>query len=51
LGTSRSGYANEPEQGKYKDADEMIDFCIRHGIDTRGHCIFWEVEDAIQPWI
>ncbi|XP_020257936.1 uncharacterized protein LOC109834338 isoform X2 [Asparagus officinalis] len=53
FGNELKWYAIEPEQGKYnyKDADEMLDFCKRHGIETRGHCIFWEVEDTIQPWV
>ncbi|XP_072991513.1 endo-1,4-beta-xylanase 1-like isoform X1 [Typha latifolia] len=46
-------YWTEAEQGKlnYRDADEMLDFCRRHGKEVRGHCIFWEVEDAVQTWL
>lgn len=53
FGNELKWYSTEPEQEKYtyKDADEMLDFCNRHGIKTRGHCIFWEVEDAVQPWV
>ncbi|XP_073104293.1 endo-1,4-beta-xylanase 1 isoform X2 [Elaeis guineensis] len=53
FGNELKWYHTEPQQGKlnYKDADEMLDFCQRHGKETRGHCIFWEVEDAVQPWI
>uniref|UniRef100_A0A1D1YIL8 Endo-1,4-beta-xylanase A n=1 Tax=Anthurium amnicola TaxID=1678845 RepID=A0A1D1YIL8_9ARAE len=43
----------EPQRGNfnYADADEMLDFCERHGIETRGHCIFWEVEHNVQSWV
>ncbi|XP_017698435.2 endo-1,4-beta-xylanase 1-like isoform X3 [Phoenix dactylifera] len=53
FGNELKWYHTEPQQGKlnYKDADEMLDFCQRHGKETRGHCIFWEVEDAVQPWV
>lgn len=46
-------YWTEAERGKlnYKDADEMLDLCIKNNIATRGHCIFWGVEDAVQPWV
>lgn len=53
FGNELKWYHTESEQGKfnYVDADEMLEFCKMHGIETRGHCIFWEVKDAIQPWI
>lgn len=43
----------EPNKGdlKYDEADEMVEFCNRHGILMRGHCIMWEVEDAVQDWL
>ncbi|XVF36490.1 hypothetical protein REPUB_Repub19eG0062900 [Reevesia pubescens] len=43
----------EPQQGNfnYKDADELLDFCKNHNLEIRGHCIFWEMEYAIQPWL
>ncbi|KAK8298050.1 hypothetical protein V6Z11_D05G227200 [Gossypium hirsutum] len=43
----------EPQQGNfnYKDADELLDFCKNNNLEVRGHCIFWEVEYAIQPWV
>ncbi|MQM14991.1 hypothetical protein Taro_047925 [Colocasia esculenta] len=53
FGNELKWYHTEPQRGNfnYADADEMLDFCERHGIKTRGHCIFWEVEDAVQPWV
>ncbi|RLN23899.1 uncharacterized protein C2845_PM07G03360 [Panicum miliaceum] len=46
-------YYTEAVQGQvsYADADELIDFCDRHGKPVRGHCIFWAVENAVQPWV
>ncbi|KAF8410277.1 hypothetical protein HHK36_002802 [Tetracentron sinense] len=43
----------EPQQGNfnYKDADELLDLCKSNNIETRGHCIFWEVEYTIQSWV
>ncbi|CAN8305682.1 unnamed protein product [Cochlearia groenlandica] len=53
FGNELKWYWTEAEQGSfnYNDADEMLGFCERYNIETRGHCIFWEVESAIQPWI
>ncbi|KAJ8498258.1 hypothetical protein OPV22_008810 [Ensete ventricosum] len=53
FGNELKWYHTESQQGKfnYKDADELLDFCHKHGKQTRGHCIVWEVEDAIQPWV
>lgn len=46
-------YWTEKEQNKlnYKDADELCDFCARHNIPARGHCILWETEGAVQEWV
>ncbi|KAG6492319.1 endo-1,4-beta-xylanase 1-like [Zingiber officinale] len=46
-------YWTEPQQGSlnYADADELLDLCKKNGIETRGHCIFWEVESAVQGWV
>ncbi|KAK6938017.1 Carbohydrate-binding, CenC-like [Dillenia turbinata] len=43
----------EPEQGNlnYRDADELLDLFKSHNIETRGHCIFWEGENAVQSWV
>ena len=43
----------EPQQRNfnYKDVDELLDFCKNHNLEIRGHCIFWEMEYAIQPWV
>ncbi|XP_050238704.1 endo-1,4-beta-xylanase 1-like [Mercurialis annua] len=43
----------EPQQGKfnYKESDELVDWCKSHNMEIRGHCIFWEMEYAIQSWV
>ncbi|WCJ35619.1 glycosyl hydrolase family 10 protein / carbohydrate-binding domain-containing protein [Euphorbia peplus] len=43
----------EPQQGKvnYKQADELVDWCKSHNMEIRGHCIFWDMEYAIQSWV
>ena len=43
----------EPQQGNfnYKDVDELLDFCKNYNLEIRGHCIFWVMEYAIQPWV
>ncbi|KAG7943426.1 hypothetical protein I3843_15G038100 [Carya illinoinensis] len=53
FGNELKWYWTEPQQGNfnYKDADEMLDLCKKQNIETRGHCIFWEVEGVVQSWI
>lgn len=53
FGNELKWYWTEPQQGNlnYKDADDMLDLCKSHNIETRGHCIFWEVEATVQSWI
>ncbi|XP_050363342.1 endo-1,4-beta-xylanase 1-like isoform X2 [Argentina anserina] len=53
FGNELKWYWTEPQKGNfnYKDADEMVDLCMSHNIDLRGHCIYWEVVDTVQQWI
>ncbi|KOM42189.1 hypothetical protein LR48_Vigan04g238700 [Vigna angularis] len=53
FGNELKWYWTEPQQGNlnYKDADEMLDLCQKNKIDTRGHCIFWEVDGTVQQWV
>ncbi|KAF2324214.1 hypothetical protein GH714_010285 [Hevea brasiliensis] len=53
FGNELKWYWTEAQQGhfNYRDADEMLDMCIKNNIETRGHCIFWEVEDTVQSWV
>ncbi|KAL0645804.1 hypothetical protein Bca4012_044095 [Brassica carinata] len=53
FGNELKWYWTEAERGKlnYQDADDMLDLCIGNNINVRGHCIFWEVESTVQPWV
>ncbi|XP_021888800.1 uncharacterized protein LOC110807838 isoform X2 [Carica papaya] len=53
FGNELKWYWTEAQQGNlnYMDADEMLDLCVNNKIETRGHCIFWEVEAMVQQWI
>lgn len=53
FGNELKWYWTEPQQGNfnYRDADELLDLCKSHNIETRGHCIFWEVQGTVQQWI
>ncbi|KAL7262388.1 hypothetical protein ACSBR1_000713 [Camellia fascicularis] len=53
FGNELKWYWTEPQQGhfNYRDADELLNLCVSHDIETRGHCIFWEVESTVQSWI
>lgn len=46
-------YWTEPQQGNlnYKDADDLLTLCQKYKIQTRGHCIFWEVDGTVQQWV
>lgn len=53
FGNELKWYWTEPQRGNfnYRDADELLNLCVSHNIETRGHCIFWEVESTVQSWI
>ncbi|XP_057975026.1 endo-1,4-beta-xylanase 1-like isoform X2 [Malania oleifera] len=53
FGNELKWYWTEPQQGNfnYRDADELLDLCKSNNIETRGHCIFWEVEYTVQQWV
>lgn len=53
FGNELKWYWTESQQGNlnYRDADEMLDLCQKNNIETRGHCIFWEVEGTVQSWV
>ncbi|XAR48453.1 Endo-1,4-beta-xylanase [Bertholletia excelsa] len=53
FGNELKWYWTEPQRGNfnYRDADELLNFCESHNFETRGHCIFWEVESTVQPWV
>ncbi|WVZ21507.1 hypothetical protein V8G54_008829 [Vigna mungo] len=53
FGNELKWFWTERQQGNldYKDADGMLDLCQKNKIDTRGHCIFWEVDGTVQQWV
>ncbi|KAK4254486.1 hypothetical protein QN277_009864 [Acacia crassicarpa] len=53
FGNELKWYWTEAQQGKfnYKDADDMLALCQKYKIETRGHCIFWEVDGVVQQWV
>ncbi|CAI0464239.1 unnamed protein product [Linum tenue] len=53
FGNELKWYWTESQQGNlnYKDADDLVELCRAHNIDMRGHCIFWDVDGTVQPWI
>ncbi|KAF8681782.1 hypothetical protein HU200_045220 [Digitaria exilis] len=53
FGNELKWYWTEPQRGQvnYSDADDLLRLCSDHGMSVRGHCIFWEVENAVQQWV
>ncbi|KAE8715614.1 Glycosyl hydrolase family 10 protein / carbohydrate-binding domain-containing protein isoform 2 [Hibiscus syriacus] len=53
FGNELKRYWTEPQRGNfnYKDADDVLAFCQDHKIETRGPCIFSEVQSTVQQWI
>ncbi|KAJ4781128.1 hypothetical protein LUZ62_065385 [Rhynchospora pubera] len=53
FGNELKWYWTEAQQGvlNYADADELLDLCNKNNIMVRGHCIFWEVQNAVQTWV
>jgi GH35 family endo-1,4-beta-xylanase len=46
-------YATEVERGRedYAPADALLAFADQNGLAMRGHCLFWEKEEWVQPWL
>ena len=46
-------YANEKERGQedYSHADTLLAFAKQNGLAMRGHCLFWEKQQFVQPWL
>ncbi len=44
---------SERQQGAvdFSSADRIWELCNERGISMRGHCIFWEKEEWVQPWL
>ena len=41
----------EPNVVDYSKADRIWEMCHELNIPMRGHCIFWEKEELIMPWL
>ena len=41
----------EPNKVDYATADKIWDICNELNIPMRGHCIFWEKDEFVQPWL
>lgn len=41
------------QQGQidYSSAERMYEWCSANGLTVRGHCIFWEKREYVQPWV
>jgi GH35 family endo-1,4-beta-xylanase len=46
-------YATEVERGRedYTQADALLAFAEQNGLAMRGHCLFWDKEEFVQPWL
>jgi endo-1,4-beta-xylanase len=44
---------NEPAPGQedYSRADALLAFAVENGLRMRGHCLFWEKQKHVQPWL
>jgi GH35 family endo-1,4-beta-xylanase len=45
--------ATEANQGQltYGPADTIVQFCEANNIKLRGHTVFWDVHQFVQPWV
>ena len=46
-------YATEAERGRedFAPGDALLAFAEQNGLAMRGHCIFWEKHEWVQPWL
>ena len=46
-------YATEVERGRedYSQADALLAFAEQNGLAMRGHCLFWDKDEFVQPWL
>jgi len=46
-------YRNEVAAGQedYSQADALLAFAKQNGLAMRGHCLFWEKQQYVQPWL
>lgn len=41
----------EPGKPDYRGADRILEWCEKHGLAMRGHCIFWAAEHYVPGWV
>ncbi|KAD4586266.1 hypothetical protein E3N88_23867 [Mikania micrantha] len=53
FGNELKWYWTEAQKGNlnYQDADDLLKLCDVNNISVRGHCIFWDVDNAVQDWV
>jgi len=46
-------YHTEREPGRlaWEDAERVLAWCEENGIPMRGHCVYWGIEQFVNPWI
>lgn len=42
--------APAPDNPNYTDADRMLEWCEKNGLEMRGHAIFWGIEQFVMKW-
>ncbi|MHC5057105.1 MAG: endo-1,4-beta-xylanase [Planctomycetota bacterium] len=42
---------NGPGNPDYGPADRMLEWCERHDIRMRGHCVYWGIDKYMQKWL
>jgi GH35 family endo-1,4-beta-xylanase len=40
-----------PGPPNYADAERVLSWCEENGITMRGHCVYWGVEQFVNPWL
>jgi GH35 family endo-1,4-beta-xylanase len=41
----------EPGREDYAPADAVLAYADQNGLAMRGHCLFWEQKEWVQPWL
>jgi GH35 family endo-1,4-beta-xylanase len=41
----------KPGNPKWGDSDRMLSWCEEHGIQMRGHAVFWGIPKYVQDWV
>jgi len=41
----------EPGRASFADAERVLSWCEENGIPMRGHCVYWGIEQFVNPWV